>query len=867
MTTSIYRNSFNAGLLTPLMDARTDLEKYSAGCRYLQNFMLTAYGGVRKRGGFEFINACVTDGKMSRLLPFEVTRSRSYILEFAENTIRFFRNRTRVTNDMGIPIEVTSPYLEQELSAIQYAQVNDVLFLVHPNHMPRRLSRFGDDAWTLEIEAFTDTPFMEENENEAILVEASDTVGSIVSLTSNFPIFKPEHVGSVWGIAHERDPGDFAVQLSLEGSGTSGILRIQGNWAILTQGTGWYGAITVQRREIGETTWKDHRVYNGDTASNIAPPLETEDALAEFRMVFIGGGDGVATLQARSSFVRGAVKINTFISDTEVTVSVVRPLYSTEETFMWSEASWSELNGYPAAIAFYESRVWYGGTYREPSNYWASAQDNYLRFVRGTLATDSIRGVLAATELNTILWMVPARKLVIGTSGGEWVMGTRSGNGALTPESAIATPQSAIGSEPIQARLIGSSILFVDYGGRCLFDYTFDFNSDQYQEADLTFIGEQVTKGGIKGICYMRRPDPIVWAWTGEGKLIGFTYMKKQGVAGWHPHEVGGFVESAQCIRGENAVDELWISVRRTINGQTKRYLECMNPDAKAIQEEERSSDYFFVDSGRTFVGSGVNRVTVTAGPNPSYRLAMNYRSPGAFTSWSGNTPPPMGFRASLSIADEGFDVFNFVWAVYENSVPVAIWSAPGTSADINAAGPWVRSLGPAGSAPVFAHDSGNISKLTGMGHLEGQTVTILADGMVIADKVVTLGEVDLGGGYYTKVTAGLRMRSVLQPMTIEFTGRSGSSRTKRGRVQELTWNFYKTIGGKFGKEPEDAKDAIRFRETGAQMNAPTPAFTGEKAVIMNKGYTGTPRACLVHDDPFPCTVLALTAEVVYTGK
>ena len=863
---SLLKNSFNAGLLTPLMDARTDLEKYSAGCRYLQNFMLTAYGGVRKRGGFEFINACVTDGKASRLLPFEVSRKRSYILEFAEGVIRFFRDGKRVVNGMGVPIEVAAPYLEADLPEIQFAQVNDVLFLAHPNYMPRRLSRLGDAVWTLAEEAFSDAPFLDENEIETITVTPGATTGTIVSLIASSPIFSADHVGSVWGISHERAANDYEITRSLSSSGVSPLtMRAQGTIAIITQGTGWTGTLKVQRREIGSVTWVDYRTYNGDGTANIAPPVETEDTLMEYRLNYTGTGNGTATLQCRTAYARGVVKIKTFISTTNVTVEILRPLYSTAATFRWSEAAWSEVSGYPGTICFYESRVWYAGTAREPQNYWASAQDNYLRFIKGTLATDSFKGVLAATELNAILWMVAARKLVIGTSGGEWVMNTRTGNGALTPESAVAVPQSAIGSEPIQARLIGSSILFVDYGARRLFDYTYDYNSDQYQEADLTFIGEQVTAGGIKGIAYMKRPDPIVWANTGYGKLIGFTYMKKQQVAGWHPHEVGGFVESVACIRGDNAVDELWISVRRIINGQTKRYLERMSPNAKEIQENEASSDYFYVDSGRSFQGTGIDKVTVGASPNLAFRIPLYYSSPGNFHSWTSGPPPTVGFRAALSVTDEGYDSFRFVWSFYNNSVPVAIWNATGATDDINAAGPWVRSLGPSGTAPTFLHDSGNIRELTGMGHLEGQTVAILADGMVLADKVVTAGKVNLGGGSYLKVTAGLRMKSILQPMTLEFTGNSGSSRTKTARVVKVIWNFYKTLGGKFGAEPDGLLDGIKWRETSSAMGRPTPVFTGEKEAPFNKGYTTTPRACLVHDDPLPCSVLALTAEMVYS--
>lgn len=869
MSVGLYRNNFNAGLLTPLMDGRNDVAKYVEGCRYLENFLLMPYGGVRKRGGFEFINGCVSDTSKSRVIPFEVSRERSYIIELAQGFIRFFRNGRRVTDNDGNPIQIASPYQADDLDAIQFAQINDVMFIVHRNHHPRRLSRIADANWTLTLEDFKDAPFLDENIVETTKVFTSDTFGNIVDFESTAPIFKPEHVGSSWGVSHERSTGDFEVSKGFSSSGVSGTLKLQGTWAIITSGT-WAGTLKLQRRAIGSAgAWEDYRTYTAANDRNIAPS-ESVDDLMEYRLSYAGGGNGSATLEARTLYVRGVVKITGYVSPTKVTVDVIRPLYSTAQTYRWSEAAWSEANGYPGAICFYEGRVFYAGTYREPQAGWASAGDNYTRFIKGTLDTDSFKFLLNATELNAILWMVADRRLIIGTSGGEWVLESRSNGGALTPSSAVPKPQSAIGSDPVQARLINSTVMFVDYGGRRLFDFNYDYNFDKYKENDLAFVGEQVTKGGILGLAYMRRPDPIVWAWNRDGELLGFTYMPKQSVAGWHPHNVGGHVESAAVIRGEGAVDELWITVRRSINGQVKRYLERMFPNAKDVQESGIASDFFYVDSGRTFVGTGVDQVTIggaiPAGWKQLLKPAPNVAEPlvAVFRSWETATPPSTGFRSSLSVTDNGYDSFTFVWTLWSANIPTAIWSAEGSTPDVNAAGPWTRQLGPVNGPPTFVHDTGNIGKLTGMGHLEGQTVAILADGFVLADRQVVNGEVDLGGRRYLKVTSGLRVRSILQPMTLETTGPTGTSRFKRARVIKAVVNLWKTLGGRIGQEIDGPTDELRYRDESMNFAAPVPVFTGEKEMVFDQGYTRTPRVCIIHDDPLPCSVLSINAHFTY---
>jgi len=58
--------------------------------------------------------------------------------------------------------EITSPYLEVDLPALKFAQSADVLYITHPSHAPRKLSRTGHTAWTLTEIDFQDGPYEDE---------------------------------------------------------------------------------------------------------------------------------------------------------------------------------------------------------------------------------------------------------------------------------------------------------------------------------------------------------------------------------------------------------------------------------------------------------------------------------------------------------------------------------------------------------------------------------------------------------------------------------------------------------------------------------------------------------------------------------
>ena len=82
--------SFNAGELSPLMDARTNVEKYASGCRQMRNFVLHTHGPVFRRPGTEYLGEVYNTAEPSRLLEFVFSNTTTFIIEMARGCFRFW---------------------------------------------------------------------------------------------------------------------------------------------------------------------------------------------------------------------------------------------------------------------------------------------------------------------------------------------------------------------------------------------------------------------------------------------------------------------------------------------------------------------------------------------------------------------------------------------------------------------------------------------------------------------------------------------------------------------------------------------------------------------------------------------------------
>ena len=199
--TTLALTSFVSGELGAKLDGRTDFAKYSTGAKTLENFLIHPQGSATRRVGTQFIAEVKDSSKKTRLIPFEFSTVQTYVLEFGNLYMRVYKDKGQVL-DSGSAFEISTPYLEAELFDLKFAQSADVMYICHPNHDARKLSRTGHTAWTLTQIAFTDGPYLSEN-TTATTLTPSGTTGSI-NITASASLFASTDVDRLVSFSNGR---------------------------------------------------------------------------------------------------------------------------------------------------------------------------------------------------------------------------------------------------------------------------------------------------------------------------------------------------------------------------------------------------------------------------------------------------------------------------------------------------------------------------------------------------------------------------------------------------------------------------------------------------------------------------------------
>ena len=713
MKASPIQNSFNAGELSPQLRGRADLEKYKNGCETIENFLPQVFGPVKKRPGTRFVREVSNSAEFTRLIPFEFSANQAFALEFGDNTLRFHAEGGTVL-DGGSPYQISTPYSSDDLPLINYAQSADVVYLVHPMHPPYKLARLGTTNWTLTEVAFSRPPFGETNAT-AITLTPSAVTGNI-TVTASASLFTAQDVGSFFSIS--------VIPAAEYNQWTQGVAA-----------------------SVGSVVQFQGRVYEAQNAATAGsrPPIHTEGIVSDGAVNWLYLHNGT-----------GFFEVTAFTNATTVSATVRSRLPGTAATKRWAEAAWSDRRGWPRTVTFYEDRLWFAGSAFRPQTLWASVVGDYENFTYGTNDDDALRYTINTQDLNTITWLSPTQVLAIGTTSGEFTISGNQISEPITPTSVRIRPQTTFGcTGDVRPLRVASSILFVQRAGRKVREYTYNFDIDGYVAPNVTLLAEHITATGLTDMTYQQEPDQIVWAPRADGLLLGMTYERAEDVVGWHRQPIGGngIVESVVSLpHWDGDQDVLWLVVRRTINGVTKRYVEY-------LEKYLTGPETFYVDSGLTYTGTATTTIT-------------------------------------------------------------------------------------------------------GLGHLEGQTVAVLVNGSVHPSRVVTAGQITLARAG-TTVVVGLPYVARFKTMPIEAGARDGVAQGKTQRINNLVMRLFETGPGLYYGPDEDHLDELHFRTPSNAMDEPVPLFTGDTTYVPWPGeYQQGAQIMIEHRLPLPCTVVAVMPQL-----
>lgn len=589
--------SFNAGELSPKMVGRSDVSQYHKGCQKLENFFVTPYGAVERRGGLRFIAKAKTNSQEIRLIRFVFSSTVAYVCEFGNLYIRFYRDGSMVQ-------EIASPYSGSQIASIQFVQSADVMTLCHEAHPVMELRRLLENRFELREKEFRTPPMLEPNLDDSFTLTPAGNLsnGGSVTLTASKDCFTAENVGGFFQLIHTRKANEISIDFTADG--VSGSLEVYGYWNFTTHGT-WSGIVKIQRSFDKGATWQDFRTYGSQKDQNHSADgnEESEDVLYRIKMEdYEASTSGTLKLcrclLVNSDFVvTGIVKVTVVHSAKSASGTVIRKLGGTEPTAEWNEGAWSRRRGFPRALAYYEERMMFGGTFYRPQTVWGSKTNAWDQFLLGDKDDDGLEFTLSSDTVNSIEWLCQHNALIIGTMDSEWTLSASSSDAALTPSNFRVKRQSVYGSSHIPAKMVGEVLLFVQRGDRKVREFVYTWEKDGYTAPDMTVLADHITASGIRETSLQQQPDSILWCVLNDGTVAALTYEREQEVIGWQKHATEGKVLSC-CVIPAGKEDEIFLAVDR--NG-----IVCV--EKMAARRDLR----YFSDSFKEYSG---NKLTELAG-------------------------------------------------------------------------------------------------------------------------------------------------------------------------------------------------------------------------------------------------------------
>ena len=266
----------------------------------------------------------------------------------------------------------------------------------------------------------------------------------------------------------------------------------------------------------------------------------------------------------------------------KITVKEGEMPVSPYQTKLWKKGLFSDSDGnYPTTVSLHAKRLWLGGFKNNPTLIVASKSSDFFNFAPTDISTgaigenNSISINLSQSGVSDIQFIAGSDKgLDIGTSGGIWIVDTSEG---FVTQAAFAQLKNAQGADGIKPIVTGPSVVYVQRSGKKIMDIQYSFTEDGYNAPELSLFNRDYMKNGIKYIEYQQDPISCIWCLDKKGQVYTLNYDKSQSVYAWIHQDFGDEVESFTIIPSvDGSSEDIWLSVKRKINGEYVRYIEYM---------------------------------------------------------------------------------------------------------------------------------------------------------------------------------------------------------------------------------------------------------------------------------------------------
>lgn len=579
-------------------------------------------------------------------------------------------------------------------------------------------------------------------------------------------------------------------------------------------------------------------------ASNTAT-VNSDDDLpgAKLNWTAVTGADHYNVYKNKSSGIFGFIGQATGTSFTDVNITP-----DSDKTVPIANNPF-EGNNFPSVVGYFQQRLVFGASNAKPQTLWMSRTGDFHNFSYSdpTRDDDSIEVTFATNQVNKIRHLVSLRELLALTSGAEFSI-TGSSDSGITPDSVSINPQSYFGANSVLPAVYANTALYVQSRGGKLATLAYNYVSDGFQPQDVSVLSSHLLRGfSIQDMAFTLAPNGVLWMVRNDGALIGFTFMPDQQVFAWHRHDTDGQVESVASVP-EGDEDILYLIVRRTINGATKRYIERM---ATRQLVKSQSGDYpfdrsFFVDCGLTYDGRRTGTATLIGGtdwkyPNP---LTLNISSTEFNASMVGRSVILYGGGDDTRIGDvlvakiTNYNTSRQVQVVPETLVPESLRGVAATRWGIAA------------------------TTVSGLGHIEGKTVSILADGNVLPVNTVSGGSVVIGDPVLV-AHIGLPYTSDFETLDVTLQNNQTFLANKK-RINQIDVLVQESRGIFAGS---DADHLYEFKQRSTEnYGEPIDLLTGRAEISVSARWDTEGRMFIRQTDPLPLTILGVMPNVQAGG-
>jgi hypothetical protein len=759
---TLIQPSFASGEFAPALYGRVDVAKYQVGLRTARNVFVHVQGGVSNRPGTEYVGPVKNHSQGARLIPFKFNTTDTYQLEFGDFYMRVIRNGGHV--------------LEPTVAISDATAANPVVVTATGHGYSD-----GDDVYITGVVGMTELNgrwFRVANKT-ANTIELTDQVtGANIDGTGFTAYTSGGTVARVYTVTMPYTWADIATLKFTQNADVMTLthpsydvrelsrLTDHDDWSIATVtftpeiATPTGGSVTPQGA-AGSTTYNYKVTAIADEGSEESLPTSA-----------LSTSTGNATLDSTNfnriawSTVAGAGKYDVYKADGD---SGLYGYIGTTEDLQFDDTNYdpdtsvtppkartpfAATDDKPGAVTYHEQRRIFGGSNNKPDTWWATqiGNNNNLSVSDPLRDDDAITATLNAREVNEIRHFLSMNDLLVFTSGAEWKINSGQ-EAAFGPNTVKQKLQSEWGSSHLPPLLIGSDAIWVESSGAYVLSATYTLDSDSYRGPDMTTFAKHLFEGyTLSEWAFAKMPRRLVHAVRSDGQMIVMAFNRDQEVVAWTHYDTNGLYESVSTVR-EGTEDAVYTIVKRTINGNTVRYIERQKSRYFTTVE-----DCFFVDCGLTYDGAAAKTIS-------------------------------------------------------------------------------------------------------GLDHLEGETVVALADGNVVSGLTVTNGAITLAEAA-AKVHVGLSYTSDVETLNVESP--QGTIQGKKIKVPEVTVRFEQSRGLWVGPSSDKLVE-MKQREFEV-MGSPTALLTGDKRIKIKPDWGSNGRLFLRQQDPLPMTILAIIPDVVIGG-